>query len=186
MNSFTQKRLSGWGYWILAPATHRGSWWTAWNWYGHSFSRFVARCALVTDKLFRCPQTLLPVGVFMPYSVFHSQDTHSWTLHEEEEMISARMFENKHTFFWWICVHAPAQLVRNRHEKRPSNKDDLDWPSQRRFGQCITQACSWFWCHFCIVVRGCCWVVFQMVQSVFICLQPFFLSGTLTKRTCTN
>jgi hypothetical protein len=36
------------------------------------------------------------------------------------------MFENEHTFAREYTMFAPAQLLRNWSEQRPSNKDDLD------------------------------------------------------------
>lgn len=43
------------------------------NWYGRSFSCFVGRRAIATDKHFRSPEMLLQVGVFS-YSVLPCQD----------------------------------------------------------------------------------------------------------------
>jgi hypothetical protein len=53
-------------------------------------------------------------------------------------------------------MFAPAQLLRNWREQRPSNKGDLDSSVTGRMGESLTRG----WTCFCTVVRGCCWVTF--------------------------
>jgi hypothetical protein len=43
------------------------------------------------------------------------------------------VFENKHTF--WSRIDAPAQLLRNWLEQRPSNKGNLDLSARGRLGE---------------------------------------------------
>jgi hypothetical protein len=101
----------------------------------------------------RQPSTeiLLPVGVLLSHSVlriakYSRMNTHTHSTRE-------------------YTIFAPAQLLRNWREQRPSNQDDLDSVSRGRLGESITRGWTSFWFH--VFHRTCFYrVVFKVVHLV--------------------
>jgi hypothetical protein len=55
---------------------------------------------------------------------------------------------------------APAQLLHNWHEQRPSNQGGLDSSVTRDTGIVCYMGGPAHYFHFCTVVHDCCWVAF--------------------------
>jgi hypothetical protein len=164
------KRLTQRQYLILAGVSCCCGWSTAWNRYRVNFRCSVTRLALITDKHFLFPESLLPVGVFgvLSYSVHPCEDTPCYILHEQQHTIS--MWNNVQKRTHVLLLNTPyshtysccASIVRNGQTTR------VTFTCVTRGGlvQSITQGWICIWFHFCTAIRDC-WVGGLNAHSVF-------------------
>lgn len=85
--------------------------------------------AVTTEKLFPCPEMLLPVGILSSYSELPCQNTSCWMLHEQLQTIQMRRGLCSRIKTHVLFVNTPRshlQFLRNWRRQRPSNQGHLD------------------------------------------------------------
>jgi hypothetical protein len=121
----------------------------------------VARCAPVPEKHFLCPEILLPVGVLLWYLVLPCRDiTAKYSTSSSKRFRCEVMLGVNTLSARTYTTFAPAKLLRNWREQRPSNNVTLIRVPQGMSGESISRGWTCFWFHFCVVVYGCCWTAF--------------------------
>lgn len=119
-----------WLYWIIVAMFCCCNWYTSWNWYNNNYSFCIDWWPLVTDRNFVTSQyivifdtllseyTLLCVSRIAAYD-FIAKWCLRMNIHSAPE----------------CTMFAPAQLLCNWHEQRPSSKGDLDLSVMEEVGR---------------------------------------------------